>query len=174
MHGFLLWLTICINLLLAMVFASSLFLGRKHRTKLRKECDVLLQEKEATLGFVHNVGEVFVDAESVDMDSLLTRVLHYAVRTCKAGSGAIHIVNAKSSQLEARAVSGIFPPPFNTAAARIELERGATGSLEKMVRDMPVPFGKGLIGEAAVLGNSVLVEDADIDSRIPQLQAEFL
>jgi len=174
MHGFLLWLTISINLLLAIVFASSFFLGRKRRIKLRKERDVLLQEKEATLGFVHNVGEVFVDAESVDMDSLLTRVLHYAVRTCKAGSGAIHIVNTKSSQLEARAVSGIFPPPFNTAAARIELERGATGSLEKMVRDMPVPFGKGLIGEAAVLGNSVLVEDADIDSRIPQLQAEFL
>jgi len=174
MHGFLLWLTIFINLLLPIVFAASFFLGYKRRAKLRKERDVLLQEKEATLGFVQNVGEVFADAESVDMDTLLTRVLHYAVRTCKAGSGAIHLVNTKASRLEARAVSGVFPPPFNTNAARIELERGATGSLEKMVRDMPVPFGKGLIGEAAVLGNSVLVEDAEIDSRVPQIQAEFL
>jgi len=174
MHGFLLWLTIFIGLLFPIVFAASLFLGYKHLAKLRRERDVLLQEKEATLGFVQNVGEVFADAESVDMDSLLTRVLHYAVRTCKAGSGAIHIVNTKASQLEARAVSGVFPPPFNTNAARLELERGTTKSLEKMVRNMPVPFGKGLIGEAAVLGNSVLVEDADIDSRIPQLQAEFL
>ena len=174
MHGFLFWLTIAIDLLLPVICMALLFRAYKRGIKLRKERDVLLQEKEATLGFVHNVGEVFADAESIDMDTLLTRVLHYAVRTCKAGSGAIHMVNTKASRLEARAVSGVFPPPFDTSAARIELERGATGALEKMVRNMPVPFGKGLIGEAAVLGNSVLVEDAGIDSRVPQLQAEFL
>ena len=174
MHGFLYWLTIFIELLIPALFLAFFLSCRSRRVRLRKERDILLQEKEATLGFVQNVGEVFADAESVDMDTLLDRVLHYAVRTCKAGAGAIHMVNTKASQLEARAVSGVFPPPFNTDAARVELERGATGALEKMVRNMPVPFGKGLIGEAAVLGNSVLVEDAGIDSRVPQLQAEFL
>ena len=174
MHGFLFWLTVATDLFLPILCVAILFRNHKRNGKLRKERDVLLQEKEATLGFVHNVGEVFADAESVDMETLLTRVLHYAVRTCKAGSGAIHMVNAKEERLEARAVSGVFPPPFNATATRVEMECGATGSLEKMVRDMPVPFGKGLIGEAAVLGNSVLVEDAEIDSRVPQLQAEFL
>lgn len=174
MNSFLIWFLALLDLLLLALLAASLILCAKRRARLKRERNRLLQEKEATLGFVHNVGEVFADAESVDMDTLLTRVLHYAVRTCKAGSGAIHMVNAKEERLEARAVSGVFPPPFNANAARIELERGATGSLEKMVRDMPVPFGKGLIGEAAVLGNSVLVEDAELDSRVPQLQAEFL
>jgi len=174
MHGFLIGLTIVANLLLPVVFGFVLFSSHKHRVRLRRQRDVLLQEKEATLGFVHNVGEVFADSDDIDMDTLLTRVLHYAVRTCKASSGAIHLVNPKASRLEARAVSGVFPPPFETEAARIVLERGATEALEKMVRDMPVPLGKGLIGETAVLGNSTLVEDAEIDARIPRLQAEFL
>ncbi len=174
MHSFFIGLALSSDLLLLVFCGLVAYTSHKHRVRLRRQRDVLLQEKEATLGFVHNVGEVFADSENIEMDSLLTRVLHYAVRTCKAGSGAIHLVNSKASRLEARAVSGVFPPPFETEAARIELERGATEALEKMVRNMPVPLGKGLIGETAVLGNSVLVEDAEIDARIPRLQAEFL
>ena len=49
------------------------------------------KKKEAALGFVQNVGSVFADAETVEMTHLLERVLHYAVRTCKAGSGAIYL-----------------------------------------------------------------------------------
>ena len=174
MHGFVIGLILFFNLLLLVVCGLVVSTSHKHRVRLRRQRDVLLQEKEATLGFVHNVGEVFADAENIEMDSLLTRVLHYAVRTCKASSGAIHLVNTKASRLEARAVSGVFPPPFDVDTARVELERGATEALEKMVRNMPVPLGKGLIGETAVLGNSVLVEDAEIDARIPCLQSEFL
>ena len=174
MHGFYIGLIVFFNLLFLVFCGFVLHTSHKHRVRLRRQRDVLLQEKEATLGFVHNVGEVFADSDNIDMDTLLTRVLHYAVRTCKAGSGAIHLVNTKASRLEARAISGVFPPPFETEAARIELEHGTTESLGKMVRNMPVPLGKGLIGETAVLGNSTLVEDAEIDARIPQFKSDFL
>jgi sigma-B regulation protein RsbU (phosphoserine phosphatase) len=174
MNGFLLWLTVTLDLLLLPIIAIILYISYKARKGLKAERDVLLQEKEAAIGFVHNVGEVFADSETVEMDALLTRVLHYAVRTCKASSGAIHLVNPKSARLEARAISGIFPPPFETRAGEIDLQHGATGQLERMVRDLPIPLGKGLIGEAAVLGNSILIEDAERDSRVPQLRVEFL
>jgi sigma-B regulation protein RsbU (phosphoserine phosphatase) len=174
MHGFYIGLILFFNLLLLVFCGFVLHTSHKHRVRLRRQRDVLLQEKEATLGFVHNVGEVFAESDNIDMDTLLARVLHYAVRTCKAGSGAIHLVNTKASRLEARAVSGVFPPPFETEAALIELEHGTTESLGKMVRNTPVPLGKGLIGETAVLGNSTLVEDAEIDARIPHFKSDFL
>jgi len=174
MHGFFTWLAIILDLLLPAVLVIILFFNFRSRRKLKAERNILLLEKEATLGFVHNVGEVFADSETVDMDSLLTRVLHYAVRTCKASSGAIHLMNTKAARLEARAVSGVFPPPFEISAEHLELAADATGHLERMVREMPIPLGKGLIGEAAVLGNSILVEDAEMDSRVPQLDADFL
>ena len=174
MRGFLIWLTIFLDLLLPIIFSIFLVISIRHRRKLKTERDILLQEKEAALGFVHNVGEVFADSETVEMDSLLTRVLHYAVRTCKASSGAIHLMNTKESRLEARAVSGVFPPPFEISAEPLELAADPTGHLERIVREIPIPLGKGLIGEAAVLGNSILVEDAEMDSRVPQLNADFL
>ena len=80
--------------------------------KLISSRDILLQEKEVTLGFVQNVGEVFADSETVEMNLLLERVLHYAVRTCKAGSGAIYLINNQKNKLSARAISGVFPPLF--------------------------------------------------------------
>lgn len=174
MHSVLIWFTVFFDLLIPAVLLFILFFSHKQRVKLKKERDVLLQEKEATLGFVHNVGEVFADAETVSMDSLLTRVLHYAVRTCKASSGAIHLVNSKVKRLEARAVSGVFPPPFEIPPDRLDLEHDATESLGRMVKNWPISFGQGLIGEAAVLGNSILIEDAEMDSRVPQHPMDFL
>jgi sigma-B regulation protein RsbU (phosphoserine phosphatase) len=174
MHGFLIWLTIFLDLLIPAFFSLILFIGYRHHRKLKTERNILLQEKEAALGFVHNVGEVFADSETVEMDHLLTRVLHYAVRTCKARSGAIHLMNTKESRLEARAISGVFPPPFETNIEHLKLAADATRHLERMVREMPIPLGKGLIGEAAVLGNSILVEDAEMDSRVLQIDADFL
>jgi sigma-B regulation protein RsbU (phosphoserine phosphatase) len=170
LHGLILFLELFIPALIIIFFLSC----RRRRIRLKKERDVLLQEKEATLGFVQNVGEVFADAESVDMDTLLDRVLHYAVRTCKAGAGAIHIVNTKAARLEARAVSGIFPPPFEPTAGLPDCTPAVSGTLERIVREIPVPFGKGLIGEAAVIGNSILIEDAEMDARVHQLPQEFL
>ncbi len=174
MHGFLFWLVIFLNLLLPATFGILLLINQKSRKKLRHQRDTLLQEKEAALGFVNNVGQVFADSESIEMDALLERVLYYAARTCKARSGCIHLTNPKSGRLEARAVSGVFLPPFAVNLENLDLEQDATGTLEHFVLNTPIPLGKGLIGEAAVLGNSILVEDGEMDSRIPQSPVPFL
>jgi sigma-B regulation protein RsbU (phosphoserine phosphatase) len=174
MNGFLPWLTMFLDLILVAVFGIILLVNYRWRQKLKKQRDILLKEKEAALGFVHNVGEVFADSEKVDMDSLLARVLHYAVRTCKASSGAIYLTNTKTSRLEARSVSGVFPPPFELDLDLLDLEEDATGKLEKLVKNTPIQLGSGLIGESAVLGNSILIEDAEMDSRIPQIPDDFL
>ncbi len=174
MNGFLSWLTILLDLILLTVFIIIILINYRWRMRLKKQRDILLQEKEAALGFVHNVGEVFADSETIDMDNLLSRALHYAVRTCKASSGAIYLADAKAGRLEARAVSGVFPPPFEVEEELLELERDASGILAELVKSTPIQLGNGLIGEAAVLGNSILVEDAEMDSRVPQIENDFL
>lgn len=174
MHGFLSWSTLLIELLLVAFFLTVLIGGYRSRRKLKHERDILLQEKEAALGFVYNVGEVFADSETIEMDSLLARVSHYAVRASKASSGAIYLMNAKSHRLEARAISGVFPPPFETNPADLDYDTDPTGHLEKLIRETPISLGKGLIGEAAVLGNSILIEDAEMDSRVPRHRLGFL
>ena len=174
MQGALLRLTLFLDFFLPSLFFIFLYSSYKRRVKLRKERDTLLMEKEAALGFVHNVGEVFADSEAVDMEALLARLLHYAIRTCKASSGAIHLLNPKQSRLEARAVSGVFPPPFESNLAQLNLEHNASAQLDRLVRNTPIPLGTGLIGEAAALGNSILIEDAELDSRIPLGPVPFL
>ncbi len=174
MSGFLPGLTIFFDLILLAVFCLILLINYRWRLKLRKERDILLQEKEAALGFVHNVGEVFADSETVDMDHLLSRVLHYAVRTCKASSGAIYLTDTKKSILTARSVSGIFPPLFETPSAILKDQNNASEKLEQLIKNTAIQLGDGLIGEAAVLGNSILVEDAEMDSRVPQINDTFL
>ncbi len=174
MNGSHSWSYSLLTLLLIVTFGYILLINRRWRVKLRRERDTLLQEKEAAIGFVHNVGEVFADSETVDLNNLLARVLHYAVRTCKARSGAIYLVNQKESHLEARSISGVFPPPFVFEFESIKDEQDITDRLEKLVKNTPIQFGKGLIGEAAVLGNSILVEDAEIDARVPQSTEYFL
>ena len=93
-------------------FILGLLAQRKRYQALAAEHRTLVQEKEAALGFVQNVGSVFADAETVEMTHLLERVLHYAVRTCKAGSGAIYLRDNQKKTLSARALSGVMPPLF--------------------------------------------------------------
>ena len=174
MRGILDWLTIYIGLLIPSLCVLALYLGRKQRLKLQRERDTLLQEKEATLGFVHNVGEVFTDTEQLDLEGLLARVLHYAVRTCKAASGAIYLSNPRTTDLEARAISGVFPPPFATNLDALDQHHIPTEQLKDLVKNIPIKLGVGLIGEAAILGNSILVEDGELDSRIAQPAVDFL
>ncbi|MCF7847846.1 MAG: SpoIIE family protein phosphatase [Kiritimatiellales bacterium] len=174
MQGFFIWLTVFLNLLLPAVLVMVIYADLKYRRKIKAERDVLLQEKEVMLGFVDNIGEVFADSDEVSMDTLLTRVLHYAVRTCKANAGVIYLVNSQGSYLEARTISGIFPPLHSAGGKQIEQALSKSQQLEQIIRNHPIHMGRGLVGEAAAIGNSILVEDAEMDARVPQHKADFL
>ena len=160
-------------LLIALLIALyTLRLQQRNRT-LRRERAELRQEKEVTLGFVENVSQVFTNAESVEMDQLLRRVLHYAVRTCKAGSGAIYLLDKRGKYLHARALSGVIPPLFELHAELVP-EANSTESLHQLLIDRRLRRGETVIGEVATQGSALLIEDAELDARIPQLPIDFL
>ncbi len=150
-----------------------IILQRKRYRKLYHHHKTLVQEKEAALGFVQNVGSIFEDAESVEMNQLLERVLHYAVRTCKAGSGAIYLLDKDESMLSARALSGVIPPLFELSSNSLKVGPDTTHQLHKILSEKKISLGETLIGEVALKGNSEYIYDAEMDVRVPQTNIDF-
>jgi len=164
------------KILIFILFIVSLIIFFKFRKKLNilnQERNTLLQEKEATIGFVQNVGEVFADSENIEMDILLERVLHYAVRTCKAGSGAIYLIDGENN-LIARSISGVFPPLFEINEDLLKTSQNISEDLKKIVYEKKLSSSNPLISESVIQGKSLLIEDAEMDVRVPQLSIEFL
>ncbi len=142
--------------------------------KLRDQRDALQQEREVIFGFVHDVAEVFADAGNVELDPLLKRVLFYALRTTRAGAGAIYMFEPDAQTLRARAISGIFPPLVGGVDTGLERAMSKSQHVEQLVRTKLVGKGEGLIGTVADFGAPILIEDAETDLRVPRYEVDFL
>ncbi len=142
--------------------------------KQRRICDQLLQEKEVIFGFVHDVGEVFAESEHIEPDLLLKRVLYYALRTTRASSGAIYLVDPNGESLTARAITGVFPPLISDLNGSLDTAVSKSKHIENFVRTRVIHKGEGLIGTVADLGTPLLITDAECDPRVPRHQLDFL
>lgn len=142
--------------------------------RMREARDELRQEREVIFGFVHDVAEVFADAETVDLDALLKRVLFYAMRTTRAGAGAVYLYEHDHHLLRARAVSGIFPPMEGGVDTGLERAMSKSQHVEDLVRSKLIRRGEGLVGTVADLGGPLLIGDAERDPRVPQYEVDFL
>jgi len=158
------------NFLLAIGGAYMYFRWQRQR----KTCEQLLQEKEVIFGFVHDVGEVFAESEHIEPDLLLKRVLYYALRTTRASSGAIYLVDEGGDSLSARAITGVFPPLTSDLSGSLDVAVSKSRHIENLVRTRAIHKGEGLIGIVADLGTPVLIPDAECDPRVPRHQLDFL
>lgn len=146
----------------------------KQRRKLRVRNRSLREEREVIFDFIHHVGELFADADDVDMDSLLKRILFFATRTGKASAGAIYLFNTDRSRLFARAVSGVFAPLYDSEEVKTTEMLAKSQYLESLVKTRAVAPSEGLVGSAAAIGNGIIIEDAEMDARIPTYTDAFL
>ncbi len=170
MSGFYLAITALSELLLVL----ALFLVITRMRQARAECEGMRQEREVIFGFVHDVGEVFADVDNIDMELMLSRVLFYALRTTKAGAGALFRVEKDETTLRARAVSGIFPPLVGEVDAGLERAMSKSQHIERMVKSQRILKGVGLVGEVFDFALPILVEDAERDPRVPQYDEDYL
>lgn len=168
------WFLVLSAFFLEAALVVLLILALKSRRRLQKQNMALRKEREIIFEFVHQIGEVFADSDSVDMDTLLKRILFFATNTGKASAGAIYLFNTDRSKLFARSVSGVFPPLYDTQSINVERLLSKSKYLEKLVKERPVDAGEGLIGQAAVVGTGTVIEDAEIDARVPVYDEEFL
>jgi sigma-B regulation protein RsbU (phosphoserine phosphatase) len=142
--------------------------------RTRRQCDELLKEKEVIFGFVHDVGEVFAEAENIAPDLLLKRVLFYALRTTKATAGAIYLQDPQGEQLHARALSGVFPPLSEAVDGRTDPGLSRSRHVENLVRTRAIAKGEGLVGLVAETATPILVAEAERDPRVPKHTLDFL
>lgn len=168
------WTGILMGFLLEAALVLALFQSIKQRRKFRTRNRLLREEREVIFDFIHHIGELFADADDVDMDSLLKRILFFATRTGKAAAGAIYLFNTDRSQLFARAVSGVFPPLYDPEEVKTEELLAKSQYLESLVKTRAVAPGEGLVGSAAMVGNGIIIEDAEMDARIPAYADAFL
>jgi len=141
---------------------------------LRHKNISLRQEREVIFDFIHNIGEVFADAEEIKADSLFKRILFFATKTGRAASGALYLYNADRTQLFARAVSGIFSPLYDAEQVHTEQILAKSQHLETLVKTRAVAAGEGLVGSVAAVGSALLIEGAEIDARVPIYADDFL
>jgi sigma-B regulation protein RsbU (phosphoserine phosphatase) len=156
--------------LITATLCRRLFKAKKLRIRNRS----LRQEREVIFEFIHHIGELFSDADDIDTDSLLKRILFFATKTGKATAGAIYLFTPDRSQLFARAVSGIFPPLYDSEKVNAEEVLTQSQHLEAQVRTRAIAAGEGLIGSAAAVGNGIIIEDAEMDVRVPTYTDTFL
>lgn len=142
--------------------------------KTRKKNMELRQEREIIFDFIHNIGEVFANAEEINIESLLKRILFFATKTGKSASGVIYLYNEDRTRLFARAVSGIFPPLYDVEQVHTEQLLAKSQHLETLVKTRPVDNGEGLIGTSAAVGSGIVIEDAELDARVPVYHDAFL
>jgi len=168
------WIGILFAFFLEAALVIFLFRATQQRRKLRTRNRLLRQEREIIFEFIHHIGELFADADDVDMDSLLKRILFFATKTGKAATGALYLFTPDRTQLFARAISGIFPPLYDPEEVKTQELLAKSQALETLVKARPVALGEGIVGSAAATGNGIIIEDAEMDARIPTYTDAFL
>ena len=166
-------LSLGVTEILLVLFLAALIVVTRRALRLRRERNALLHEKDVVFNFVHDVAEVFADAESVDLHGLLRRVLFYALRTTKAGAGALYLMEPDGASLRAQATSGVFPPLVGGGGGEMEKAFSKIKYAETLVRTQIVAVGEGLVGEVAARGTPVLIQDAERDPRVPRFSVDF-
>ncbi len=168
------WIGALTALFLEMMLVVLFFRSVKQRKKLRVRNRSLRKEREIIFEFIHHIGELFADADEVDMDSLLKRILFFATRTGKAATGVLYLFTPDRTQLFARAISGIFPPLYDPEKVKTQPLLTQSQALESLVKTRSVAPGEGIVGSAAAIGNGIIIEDAEMDARIPTYTDAFL
>jgi hypothetical protein len=107
------WIITLIASVLELILIFFLYFTYQSRRRLRRENRAMRKEREVVFEFVNQIGEVFADADEINMDTLLKRILFFSTKTGKAAASAIYLFTPDRTRLFARAVSGIFPPLYD-------------------------------------------------------------
>lgn len=83
-------------------------------------------------------------------------------------------MEADGEHLRLRAASGVFPPLDREVDVGLEQAVSRSQHIEKLLRSQPVRKGAGVLGEVAEFGTAILIEDAELDERVPTYDVDFL
>ena len=147
------------------VFWFFYFSSRREILRLDEEKQMLAQEKQVVLEFMHEMVESI--GEGISRQQLFQRVVHAAIVTT-GGLSACLFEQTADGRLQGAAVEGLFPP-FRPLREPIDgTGKTRTRMLEQAMQEEVFSVGEGLVGSVAHSGRGVLIADATADLRVVQ------
>lgn len=155
-----------IGLLLGVAIGWSYYYTRKREVaRLAEEKQMLQQEKQIVLDFMHNMVEAI--GEGMNRQELFQRAVHAVILSTGALSGCV-FERIGEKRLRAAAVEGLFPPQHPLPeSSRIKLSTRSK-FIEQILTSELFEISEGIIGEVARTGEPILIPDARQDPRVFQ------
>ena len=130
--------------------ASSLWLlylaSRRHIVRLREEKQMLQQEKQIVVEFMHNLAEAI--GEGVDREQLYQRMVHAAILSTNALSACV-FDKSSDGKLKGVAVEGLFPPQKELSTKSADKYSTRAKFIERVLKSEVYEMGEGIIGSVA-------------------------
>lgn len=138
---------------------------RKQIKVVNEEKQLLQQEKQIVVEFMHNMVEAV--AEGSDREAMFQRIIHAAILSTGAVSACIYEKTPRNT-LRGIATEGLFPPQRKLPNLESKGKQTRTEYLEQVLRAETFRMGEGLIGQVAKSKRGLLIPDADSDPRVVQ------
>lgn len=148
---------------LAIVFFTLYFVARKEIARLDEEKQLIHQEKQLVVDFMHDLVEAL--GEGLSREDLFQRIVHAAIQSAGALSACV-FERTNDTTLKGVAVEGLFPPQSPLPErSKVKLTTRAK-FIEQILKSETIAFGEGLIGSVAESGEPVLIQDGPNDPRV--------
>jgi sigma-B regulation protein RsbU (phosphoserine phosphatase) len=138
---------------------------RRQIKTLDEEKQLLRQEKQIVVEFMHNMVEAVV--ESSDREAMFQRIIHAAILSTGAISACIFEKRANNT-LQGIAVEGLFPPQRKIPEATDSDPRTRAHAIQSVLKSESFHMGEGLIGQVAKSKRALLIPNALTDPRVIQ------
>ncbi len=138
---------------------------RRRYVQLDEEKQLLQQEQQIVVDFMHNLVEAIGDG--VERDELFQRIVHASILSTGALSACI-FERTPQNKLRGVAVEGLFPPQRSLPKAASGRLSTRARFIEQILKSEVFDMGEGLIGSVARTRKAVHVEDAANDPRVVQ------
>jgi sigma-B regulation protein RsbU (phosphoserine phosphatase) len=137
---------------------------RRHIKIIEEEKQLLQQEKQIVVEFMHNMVEAVAEG---DRAAMFQRIIHAAILSTGAMSACI-FEKRDDDTLKGIAVEGLFPPQRKLPEGLSSKLATRTQFLETILKSETFKMGEGLIGQVAKSKRAQLIVDATNDPRVIQ------
>lgn len=142
-----------------------LYTGKRMHIKIvEEEKQLLQQEKQIVVEFMHNMVEAVAEG---DRAAMFQRIIHAAILSTGAMSACI-FEKREDGTLKGIAIEGLFPPQRKLPAGLSAKLATRTQFLENILKSESFKMGEGLIGQVAKSKRAQLIVDATNDPRVIQ------
>lgn len=138
-----------------------------HKEKiLKQKLEKRKREREAVYRFLDVFGDRITSGD-MSVEPALETLTSFAAEQTDAESAATFVINPEEGMLSARVIYGMFPPLMKSSGYVFTKQK----FLNEHIKRERIPLGTGIVGEVAQTGEAILIKDAALDSRLPQIDS---